>query len=200
MANIQNITALVFNNYETLDLFGVVEVFGRFPDRYRIQYASLNGGIITNAANIQLVTQPISTLEKTDILLIVGGQGTRSLVNDTAFLTALQTLSNQASHVLSVCTGSALLAKAGVLDGKRATSNKRAWQWVIAQSDKVNWVEKARWVVDGKFYTSSGVSAGIDMAFGFIADTQGVDVARQTAFDIEYRWAEDKENDEFCRS
>ena len=125
--------------------------------------------------------------------------GTRELVDNPSFLHMLSALANQADWVLSVCTGSALLAKSGVLDGRRATSNKLAWQWVIAQSEQVNWIQQARWVVDGKFYTSSGVSAGMDMALGFIADRHSIDTARQIASQVEYRWQENRTIDDFYR-
>ena len=104
---------------------------------------------------------------------------------------------DSADWVLSVCTGSALLAKAGILDHKRATSNKRAWQWVTEQSDQVDWIKQARWIVDGKFYTSSGVTAGMDMALGFIADRQGRDSAKEVANYTEYRWQQDSRLDDF---
>ena len=196
----QTLTALVFDNFETLDLYGAIEMFGRLPEHYRIQFASLSGGNIYNQHNVTLATTAIEQLEyATDILLVIGGQGTRQLVNDKQFLQALTRLAKNADWVLSVCTGSALLAKAGLLDGIQATSNKRAWQWVISQSSQVNWVAQARWVVDGKFYTSSGVSAGMDMALGFIADRHGLDTARQVAYDIEYRWNKDSLQDEFCQ-
>lgn len=194
----QTITALVFENYETLDLFGPVEMLGHLPELYHIQFASLTGGIIDNHHGVALDTTAVAELKRpTDILLIVGGRGTRQQVEEEAFLQALTTLASNASWILSVCTGSALLAKAGLLDDKRATSNKRAWQWVTAQSSKVNWVQQARWVVDGKFYTSSGVSAGMDMTLGFIADRLDRDTARQIADQTEYRWQEDSEIDDF---
>ena len=196
----QTLTALVFDNFETLDLYGVIEMFGSLLEHYRIQYASLSGGLIHNHHNVTLATTAIDDLAyPTDILLIIGGQGTRQLVNDKPFLQALTRLTKNADWVLSVCTGSALLAKTGLLDNKQATSNKRAWQWVISQSSQVNWVAQARWVVDGKFYTSSGVSAGMDMALGFIADRHGLETARQVADAIEYRWNEDRLQDEFCQ-
>lgn len=194
----QTITALVFEDYETLDLFGPVEMFGNLPEHYQIQFASITGGIIHSKHGFAMQTVAVADLEyPTNILLIVGGMGTRKMVEDELFLQTLIMLADNANWVLSVCTGSALLARAGILDGKRATSNKLSWQWVISQSDKVNWVEQARWVVDGKFYTSSGVSAGMDMALGFIADRQGIDSARQVANYTEYRWQEDSEIDDF---
>lgn len=189
----QSITALIFNDFETLDLFGPVEIFGTLSPHYRVQFASLTGGIISNHHGVKVSTTSIPTLAyPTDILLIVGGQGTRQLVNDAHFLTILKDIAEHSSWVLSVCTGSALLAKTGLLNGKRATSNKQAWQWVIEQSNQVHWVAQARWVVDGKFYTSSGVSAGMDMTLGFIADQYDTATARQIAQYIEYRWQENR--------
>ena len=76
----QTLTALVFDNFETLDLYGVIEMFGRLPEHYRIQFTSLSGGVIHNQHNITLTTTAIDNLEyPTDILLVIGGQGTRQL-------------------------------------------------------------------------------------------------------------------------
>ena len=73
-------------------------------------------------------------------------------------------LADASALVTTVCTGSALLARTGRLDGIAATSNKAAFAWVMEQGPKVDWKPEARWVEDGKFMTSSGVSAGMDMA------------------------------------
>lgn len=85
-----------------------------------------------------------------------------------------------------MCTGSALLAKTGLLDNRKATSNKNALEWVRSVNENVHWLGQARWVVDEKYYTSSGISAGIDMALGFIADSFGDKRAREIANSIEY--------------
>lgn len=85
------------------------------------------------------------------------------------------------------------------MDNKKATSNKKATKWVQSLNKNVNWVEKARWVVDGKYYTSSGVSAGTDMALGFIADQKGLEIAKTVAKNIEYMWNDDPQNDPFVR-
>ena len=194
------LTALLFDDFETLDLFGPIEMFGCLPEHYRLQFASLSGGIIRSKHGVAMQTVAVTELAyQTDIVLMVGGMGTRQQVYHKPFLQALRALVEHADWALSVCTGSALLAKAGVLDGKRATSNKLSWQWVISQSDKVDWVEQARWVVDGKFYTSSGVSAGMDMALGFIADRHDIETARQIANYTEYRWQENSDIDDFYR-
>lgn len=192
------LTALLFDDFETLDLFGPIEMFGCLPEHYRLQFASIDGGVIHSKHGVAIQTVAVTELDyQTDIVLIVGGMGTRQQVKHRPFLQTLTTLVDHADWVLSVCTGSALLAKTGVLDGKRATSNKLSWQWVISQSEKVHWVEQARWVIDDKFYTSSGVSAGMDMALGFIADRHNADTARQIARYTEYRWQENSEIDDF---
>ncbi len=106
-------------------------------------------------------------------------------------------LANGAKFIISVCTGAVLLAKTGILDNKKATTNKRSFNWVIQHGLNVKWVKKARWVKDANTYTSSGVSAGIDMALGFIADNYGKEKAESIANGIEYIWNKDCEDDVF---
>lgn len=111
---------------------------------------------------------------KIDWLLVPGGVGTRALVKDATFCALLRWIVQHASLCMSVCTGSALLAAAGCLDGHKATSNKRSWAWASAQgSGRVLWQHQARWVESGKFWTSSGVAAGMDMALAFITEHAG---------------------------
>ena len=96
-------------------------------------------------------------------MVIPGGQGTRTLIDDKKYIAQLKELCLNAEYVLSVCTGSALLAKTGLLANRNATSNKKAFEWVKSISNNVNWIREARWITDDKFYTPSGVSAGMDM-------------------------------------
>jgi len=114
------------------------------------------------------------------------------------FLQMLAARVREAKWCLSVCTGSALLAAAGCLDGHSATSNKKAFGWASSFGSGVDWKAAARWVADGKFYTSSGVAAGMDMALGFIADQYGENLARQIANDTEYAHQTDAEQDDFA--
>lgn len=192
------IAFIMFYDYETLDVFGPAEIFGRLVDKYNLTFYSLDGGVITNRHGVPIMTQKIAAINNPpNIVLVPGGMGTRKEVNNSELLTAIKELALESDYVLSVCTGSALLAKSGVLDGKQATSNKRAFTWASSQSDNVDWDKKARWKVDGKYYTSSGVSAGMDMTLGFIADRHGIDFARKVAKEIEYNWIEDRDNDSF---
>lgn len=193
----KNIGILLFNNFETLDVFGPVEIFGRLKDLYHIEFYSLEGGIVTSSQNVKILTQKLSEKDQFDIFLIPGGMGTRKEVGHEQMISTISGISASSAHVLTVCTGSALLAKTGQINGLSATSNKRSFDWVVSQGAKVNWIKKARWTVDGKYYTSSGVSAGMDMTLGFIRDIHGIDLARKIAYEIEYTWQENKEVDEF---
>ena len=191
-----NINCLLYNDFETLDLFGPVEVFGK-TDECSINFFSINGGIIINKDNVQIITENINEIEKYDVLFIPGGLGSRILVNDDEFINKLKSIVEKSSWCLTVCTGSALLAKTGLLDNREATSNKMVFEWVKSNRKNVNWKNKARWVVDGKYYTSSGVSAGIDMSLGFVSDRFGEETARKIANRIEHEWNDNKDNDIF---
>jgi len=195
---LETLNIVLFDGVTTLDALGPVEVFHRRPTDYSIRFLSLEGGAIVGSGGVAIQTRPFSAADEVDLLLVPGGQGTRTLTGDERFLGALRSLADRSSTILSVCTGSALLAKAGILDGKRATSNKQAWDWVVAQGPKVEWIRQARWVVDGNIYTSSGITAGIDMALGFVADRSGIEVARRAARGLEYSWNEDPTVDPFA--
>lgn len=178
------VNILLFPNFGSLDVFGPVEVLGR--SGYALRFCSLTGGEIECAQGAHVATAPLAAIDPADVLLIPGGEGTRRLVSDAEFLQKLQALAEASACCLTVCTGSALLACTGLLDGRRATSNKRAFSWVASLNPRVRWVGAARWVQDGKFYTSSGVSAGTDMALGFVRDQLGAETARTVAKNIEY--------------
>ena len=183
---------MLFNNFETLDAFGTVEVIGKLPMLYTLKYYSLEGGMIESSQQFHVNTLAFTEMDTSGILLIPGGMGTRNLVNDENFIKQLKILSEKALYVLTVCTGSALLAKTNLLNGLNATSNKIAFAWASSNGLGVNWMKRARWVKDGKYYTSSGVSAGIDMTLGFISDIHGESVSQSIANGIEYRWNANK--------
>jgi putative intracellular protease/amidase len=191
------IAVLLFDEFETLDVFGPVEILGRI-DLYSIKFYSLIGGQIKNKHGVSILTEKLETIKtNVEIFLIPGGLGTRKEVENKLLIEKINEIVNLSNYVLTVCTGSALLAKTGLLDRKNATSNKRAFAWVMTNGVDVLWNKKARWTVDGKFYTSSGVSAGMDMTLGFLSDQYGIEFARNVAFEIEYNWIEDKNNDTF---
>ena len=196
-----NVAILLFDGFETLDVFGPVEILGRIKDHYRIDFYSEHGGIIHNQHSIAIETAKLQSIsEGTDIFLIPGGPGTRTEVNNQSLITRIKKISEGSGYVMTVCTGSALLARTGLLNGRKATSNKKAFDWVTSFGEGVAWKRQARWTVDGTYYTSSGVSAGMDMTFGFLSDLHGSDFARHVAFEMEYHWQEDPSLDPFARA
>ncbi len=197
----KEIAVLLFEDFETLDVFGPVEIFGRLVDLYTVRFYSLTGGLVKNKHGVSVLTEKLETInDEVFIFLIPGGYGTRKEVDNHLLIDLIKEIANSSTFVLTVCTGTALLARTGLIDGKLATTNKRSFHWVISNGPHVNWNKKARWVVDGKYYTSSGVSAGMDMSIGFLADQHGIEFARKSAVEIEYDWMEDKDNDTFYAS
>ncbi len=195
-----NVAILLFEEFETLDVFGPVEILGRLKNEFKIEFYSLSGGEISNSPGVTIFTKKLIEIKNgTDIFLIPGGYGTRTEVKNDSLLKLIQKIATLSEYVLTVCTGTALLAKTGLLDFKNATTNKIAYDWVITNGRNVNWIRKARWVVDEKFYTSSGVTAGMDMTLDFLKDLKGLDLARQVTRQIEYKWTEDSKNDSFWR-
>ena len=122
-----------------------------------------------------------------DILVVPGGFGTRALLHDEATLTWIRDAAARARQVTSVCTGALLLASAGLLHGKRATTHWAALE-LLAAIDPTIQVQRGRRVVHDGVLTSAGVSAGIDMSFSVVEQVCGREVALETAHYIEYPW------------
>jgi putative intracellular protease/amidase len=112
-----------------------------------------------------VATHTFTDAPKLDILLAPGGMGLRVLDDDkdTSIPDFIASRFNELQYLLSVCTGAASLAQSGVLKGRRATTNKASWAWATHFGEGVNWVPTARWVEDGKVWSSSGVSAGKEL-------------------------------------
>ena len=196
----RTIGVLLFPQCELLDVCGPVEVLGHrlLADRQRVVMIAREPGPVASVQGTRLVAEHgFADRPPLDVLLVPGGQGTRSEVDDAALIAWIAATAATTPLVTSVCTGAALLARAGVLDGRRATSNKRAFDWVVSQGPRVEWVRKARWVEDGKLWTSSGVSAGIDMALALVARLVDAATADLIAHMIEYTRHADPDDDPF---
>ena len=188
---------VLFEGFELLDVFGPLEMLGKLS---RItMLAERTGPVASIQGPRSVVDMAIADSPGFDVILVPGGFGTRREALNPPFLGALAALAARSRYVTSVCTGAALLAKAGILDGRKATTNKRAYAWVVSQGPKVEWIAKARWVEDGKFFTSSGVSAGMDMTLGLIARVCGRQASLEAAQDAEYEWHEDSTWDPFAK-
>jgi len=136
-------------------------MFGNMPDAVTVRTVATTPGLVRSAqgpsAHAELGLDDCPPL---DLLLIPGGIGTRAAIDDQPLIAWLRDRAEQLEIAMTVCTGTALLAQAGLLDGRRATTNKMFFAWPESTWPAVRWVREARWVEDGKFWTSSGVSAG----------------------------------------
>jgi putative intracellular protease/amidase len=192
--------AVLHPQFELLDLYGPLEMFGALEQEVRIVTVAERKGPVASTPGVETVaTCDFSDCPKLDLLLLPGGIGTVAQLGNPAILDFLRKRSAEAEVTMSVCSGSALLAKAGLLDGRRATSNKLFFQLARSQSERVHWVTSARWVEDGPFATSSGVSAGTDMALAVIARLWGAERAERIANLTEYTWHRDADVDPFAR-
>ncbi|MGI9325011.1 MAG: DJ-1/PfpI family protein [Pseudomonadales bacterium] len=193
------LAAILYNDFELLDLFGPLEMFGTLRDEIEIVMVAEQPGLVSSYQGPQAQAMVgFDSAPKCELLLLPGGLGTMAELGNEALLAYLRHASAGARQIMSVCSGSALLAKAGLLDGRRATSNKMFFDLARSQSNQVEWVESARWVDDDPFVTSSGVSAGTDMALAVIAKLYGEERAEMVARYTEYQWHRDADADPFA--
>ncbi len=200
MPDKRTLGAVLYPAFEVLDLYGPIEMFGNVGTKLEVVTVAERAGAVKSAQGPETIaTYGFADCPPLDLILLPGGFGTMAQLEDQAMLDFLRKRSATAEVTMSVCSGSAILAKAGVLDGRRATSNKQFFGLATAQSDRVKWVEKARWVEDGPFVTSSGVSAGTDMALAVIAKLYGEEKARELSELTEYERQTDADRDPFSK-
>lgn len=190
---------LIFNNVEVLDFTGPFEVFSRTRTEAGVQARRSEDSAPFQVFTVAHLPDPISatgnlrvvpdydftTAPQIDILVVPGGVGTQPLLDHEETISWIQKTAPTAKLVASVCTGSLLLAKAGLLEGRSATTHWASLD-TLSQFKNVIVDRKLRWVEDGDVITSAGVAAGIDMAFHVVERICGKEVADETAFYIEY--------------
>lgn len=181
----RHVAIILFDGFELLDVFGPVELLFLTPG-FTVDYYGPRPGPVSSSQGGQVVAEhAYDELTDPDIVLLPGGIGTRRLVEDEAFLERLRNIGSAASIVTSVCTGSGVLAAAGMLESYRATSNKLSFGWASSFGTDVEWAATARWVHDRDRWTSSGVAAGMDMTAALITDLCGPEAARDAAVSAE---------------
>ncbi len=179
----------VFPRFQILDVTGPAAVFeaaGRFaaPAGYAVTLVSLDGGQVTSSGGLTVDTRPVTDAPRPDILLVPGGVGTRHPPPDGRLVSYLQHSAAASRRVASVCTGAFLLARAGLLDGRRATTHWRHAASLARRYPAVTVLADRIWINDGRYWTSAGVSAGIDLALALVTEELGGDVARQCAREV----------------
>lgn len=198
--------AVLYEGFELLDMFGPLEMFTALPpEMLQVVMIAENHGPV-RAGSMANSPMPEFHAEfgfddapALDLILLPGGVGTFTELENVSLLNFLKQRSASARITASVCSGSAILARAGLLDGKRATSNKMFFNLAVMQSDQVDWQTQARWVDDGNMVTSSGVSAGMDMSLAIIERLFGEEIALTIANGAEYTWHRDANIDPFAQ-
>jgi putative intracellular protease/amidase len=179
-----NIAILIFDRLAALDAVGPYEVLSRLPGAKVTFVAEQAGPKRTDTGQLALTADAsLAELEHPDLVLVPGGPGQTVLMQDGPVHDWLRVAHETSEWTTSVCTGSLILAAAGLLTGKRATSN---WQALEELGKFDVEVVPERVVFDGKLATSAGVTAGIDMALGLVARIANDQVAQAIQLGIEY--------------
>ncbi len=188
----RNLAILLFDEVEVLDFAGPFEVFSVTGLRdkikpFHVYTVSMESApvIARNGLSIN-AHYTIADCPRADILLIPGGYGTRPLLKDTAALNWIRETSEAAEMTLSVCTGALLLAKAGLLTDMEATTHHGSLDFLGELDPTITVRSETRFVDNGAFILSAGVSAGIDMSFHVVKRLLGKEHAAETAHYMEY--------------
>ena len=190
--------AILYGGFELLDLYGPLEMFGNLKPQIEIITVAEKVGPVSSFQGPQTAADfDYQNCPPLDLILLPGGFGTLDELGNQAILSFLKERVPSAKAAMSVCSGSWILAKAGLLDGRRATSNKAYFSMATQQNDQVEWISEARWIEDGPIFTSSGVSAVMDMALAVVASLFGNKHAMDVANAAEYVWNQNADDDPF---
>lgn len=185
------VVLVAFPGLQSLDLTGPLEVFARANEElgrtvYDLTVAAREAGVLRSHSGLGLVAdRALATIDgPLDTLVVLGGSGTREAMDDAVLIGQVRRLARTARRTTSVCSGAFLLAAAGVLDGRRATTH---WQWADLLAATFPTVEvdpDPIFVRDGPVWTSAGVTAGMDLALALVEDDHGRDLALAIARDL----------------
>ncbi len=192
-ARMRSVLVIAFEDVQILDVAGPLEVFNiasrllerdaRGASGYRLELAAPQRGPVRTSNGLQLIAaSTVSHISVApDTLLVAGGPGARAAARDPHLLGCLTRLALDARRVGSVCTGALVLAAAGLLDGRRATTHWQACSELSRDHPEVRVLPNSIFVQDGKFWTSAGVTAGMDLALALVEQDVGRKLALRTA-------------------
>lgn len=185
----RTIAFLIFPDFQMLDIVGPIAAFEMpmrtiEPAPYLLRVIALEPGLVRSSSGISMLAESLESAGEIDTLVVSGGTGTRAPANCEITLDFLRAQAKSARRVTSVCSGSIILAAAGLLDGRRATSHWGRTRQFPRLFPKVKFEPDCIYIRDGKFWTSAGITAGIDLALALVADDLGEDVAHRTAQEL----------------
>ena len=189
----RSVTLLLFEDAEVLDFAGPFEVFSVTNELHAhelmtVKTVSVDGQRIRAKNGLSVnVDASIHDVTSTDILIVPGGRGSRELVHNQQVIAWITQLAPKAELVLSVCTGALLLAQAGLLKHKVATTHAHGFELLANIDPSIRLEKNVRFVDNGKVITSAGISAGIDMSLHVMERLYGQEVRAKTAAYMEYR-------------
>ena len=192
--NTKKVAIFIFNDVEVLDFAGPFEVFSvtsELNNYEPFEVYTVAETLTAIKAKNGLSVNPdrqISDSPQPDILIVPGGWGSREVLKREIVIDWIQDCAREAELVLSVCTGSLILAKTGLLEGLEATTHHNAFDYLRELAPNTTIREDRRFVDNGKIVTSGGISAGIDMSFYVVAKLLGKEIAEKTAKYMEYKW------------
>ncbi|MFH9726614.1 DJ-1/PfpI family protein [Streptomyces sp. NPDC017254] len=178
------IAVLIYEGFTTLDAVGPYELLARIPGAETVFVATQAGPVRNDQGSLALVAdRTLAEVPRPDIVLVPGGPDARKAMNDPEIRAWLRTADETSTWTTSVCTGSLILAGAGVLDGRRATTH-----WLAFDELRALGIEPTaeRVVFDGKYVTAAGVSSGIDMALHLLGRIGGAELAQSVQLLTEY--------------
>jgi transcriptional regulator GlxA family with amidase domain len=179
------VVIVVFDGVKLLDAAGPAEVFAEaniFGANYQIKIASVDGRDVTTSIGTGFtVTERISSIDRVDTVLVAGGDGLIGRPIEPALVESVKLLPAKTRRLASICTGAFILAKAGVLNGRRATTHWRHANLLARAYPDVTVEPDAIFVRDGDVLTSAGVSAGIDLALALVEEDYGAGLVRDVA-------------------
>jgi transcriptional regulator GlxA family with amidase domain len=185
VSNERNVVFVVFDGVKLLDVAGPAEVFAeanRFGASYRLVMASVNGrDVVTSVGTRIAVAASIASIKAADTAVVAGGDGLIGRPIEPTLVDAVADMRPKTRRMASICTGSFILAKAGLLDGRRATTHWRHTGLLSRAYPRISVEPDAIFVRDGDIVTSAGVSAGIDLALSLVEDDHGADLVREVA-------------------
>jgi transcriptional regulator GlxA family with amidase domain len=178
------IGVLIFPGFQILDATGPIAAF-EIADRYRTAYEidviAAKGGAVASSSRASLIASAWDAAAAYDTLVVSGGDGTREASYDEGLLDFVRGAAARARRTSSVCSGAFVLAAAGLLDGRRATTHWSRSDDFARRFAKVRLEPDRIFVKDGPIWTSAGITAGIDLALAMIAEDLGEDIAKRTA-------------------
>lgn len=176
---------VVFDDVTMLDVAGAGEVFAeanRFGADYRLKIASVDGGDVVTSIGTRLgVTDAICSIESADTVMVAGSDHLPRRPIDPALVEAVRSVAGRTKRLASICTGSFILAQAGLLNGRRATTHWHDVRLFARAFPNVTVEPDAIFVRDGDIFTSAGISAGIDLALALVEADHGTDLVRAVA-------------------